>query len=77
MFNANLLACNHLSTLHNSSFRASINFCPSNNTLVSSPNKIENSKFETWEKSLTYKIKNNGPKMEPFWDTTCIFCFRS
>ena len=60
MFNANLLACNHLSTLHNSSFSVSINSqysCPSINTVVSSANKIENSKSEAREKSFTYKIK--------------------
>ena len=69
MFNVNLLACSHLSTLHNSSFRVSINFrysCPSINTVVSSANKMENSKSEAREKLLTYKINSNGPKIEPY-----------
>ena len=35
------------------------------NTVVSSANKMENSKSEAREKSLTYKINSNGPKMEP------------
>ena len=68
MFKVNLLACSHLSTLHNSSFRVSIYFrysCLSINTVVSSANKIENSKSEAREKSLTYKINSNNLKMEP------------
>ena len=66
MFNANLLACNHLPTLYNFSFRVSISFvysCPSISTMVSWANKIENSKSEAGKKAFAYKIKCKGPKM--------------
>ena len=39
--------------------------CPSINTLVLSANKIENIKSDDLEKSLTLRINNKGPNIDP------------
>ena len=39
--------------------------CPSINTLVSSANKIKNNKSDDLEKSLTLRIDNMGPNINP------------
>ena len=41
------------------------------NTLVSSANKIENNREEALEKSFTYRIKSNGPRIYPC-GTPCV-----
>ena len=48
---------------------------PSNNIVVSSANKIYKNVFETFGKSLTYKINNKGPSIYPWgtpYDTVSI-----
>ena len=39
--------------------------CHSINTLISSANKIENNKSDDLEKSLTLRINNRGPNIDP------------
>ena len=39
--------------------------CPSINTLVSSENKMENRKSDDLAKSLTLRINNRGPNIDP------------
>ena len=45
--------------------------CPSINTLVSSANKIENNKSDDLAKSLTLRINNRGPNIDPC-GTPCV-----
>ena len=45
--------------------------CPSINTLVLSANKIENNKSDDLAKSLTFRINNRGPNIDPC-GTPCV-----
>ena len=39
--------------------------CPSNDIVVSSAHKMDTNLFETFDKSLTYKVNNKGPIIDP------------
>ena len=70
----NLLALGHSVNLTNSQFNAAIIvliFVPSNRTVVSSANSMENKFSDTLAKSLIYKINNKGPSMDPC-ATPCV-----
>ena len=63
-----LFAISQSKTFSSSLFRISMTSvyeCPSINTLVSSANKIESNKSDELEKSLTLRINNRGPNIDP------------
>ena len=68
VFNDNLFALNQFDTFINSELTISFNFhisLPEKNKFVSSANNMNSRRSEQFTISFIYRIKSNGPKMDP------------